>query len=50
MKTGGKEMKVAKCNEEKDLGVTFDKKLTFEKHINDSTCVHVWVSDKSSFY
>ena len=26
MRTGGKEIKISKCNEEKDLVVTFDKK------------------------
>ena len=33
MKIGDQEFKIAKCEEEKDLGVTFDKNLLFDRHI-----------------
>ena len=35
MNNGEGVINVTKCEEEKDLGVTFDKKLVFDKHINN---------------
>ena len=34
MKLGDNFQNIAECTDEKDLGVTFDENLTFDKHIN----------------
>ena len=34
MENDGKLQEVSRCEEEKDLGVTFDKKLDFNSHID----------------
>ena len=36
MKIGENKTIIAKCDDEKDLGVTFDKELKFDKHISNS--------------
>ena len=36
MKVGDEEVSITKCEEEKDLGVTFDKLLKFDVHIQNS--------------
>ena len=33
MKTDAADIDIAKCTEEKDLGVIFDKKLSFDNHV-----------------
>ena len=34
MKLGDNSQNQAKCDDEKDLGVTFNENLSFDKHIN----------------